>query len=116
MLWEMAPLTKACKAKALREDEKYYYVWFLGTRDDERGQGLCSAMVKHYQATAAREQVAIYLEAATEYCWHLYERLGFVTVDEIVLGNGKAAADGTVCVGGPGVRLWGMIWRPESLK
>lgn len=115
MFWEMAPLTKACKAKALRRDEKYYYVFFLGTREDGRGRGLCSAMVKHYQATAATEQVAIYMEAATEYSWRLYEGLGFVTVDEIVLGKGTAAADGTACAGGPGLTIWGMIWRPEKL-
>lgn len=38
---QMAPLAKACKAKALRESEgeKYYFVCFLGTREDERGKG-----------------------------------------------------------------------------
>lgn len=87
-------------------------MFFLGTREDGRGRGLCSALVRRYQAMAAREQVPVYMEAATEYSWRLYERLGFVTVDEIVLGEGKAAADGTACLGGPGVRLWGMIWRP----
>lgn len=115
MLGEMAPRTKACKKKALREGERYYYVWFLGTREDGRGKGLCSALVRHYQAIAAGERAPVYMEAATEYSRCLYEKLGFVTVEEIVLGEGKAAADGTVCVGGPGVRIWGMIWRPGKL-
>ena len=111
----MARETKACKAKALREGEKYIYVYFLGTLEKGRGQGLCSAVVRHYQARATREQAPIYLEAATEYCWRLYEILGFVTMGEMVLGKGKAAADGSACVGGPGFRLWGMIWRPEKV-
>lgn len=113
---EMARETKACKAKALREGEKYFYVFFLGTLEEGRGQGLCSAVVRYYQARATEEQAPIYLEAATEYCWRLYERLGFVTMAEMVLGEGKAAADGLACVGGPGVRLWSMIWRPEKLE
>ena len=112
MLWEMSPLTRAMKAKGLQRGEKYYYVFFLGTREDGRGEGLCSAMVRHYQAIAAREQVPIYMEAATEYSWGLYKTLGFATVDEIVLGRGKAGADGTQCAGGPGFKLWGMVWRP----
>ncbi len=116
MLWEMAHATKACKAKALRGGERYFYVFFLGTAEDGRGQGLCSAMVRHYQARAAREQAPIYMEAATEYCWRLYEKLGFETVGVFVLGKGKAAADGEACVGGPGFRLWGMIWRPEKVE
>ena len=116
MLWETAPISKACKAKALRGEEPYYYVMFLGTREEGRGRGLCSAMVRHYQALAAREQVPVYMEAATAYSRRLYERLGFATVDEIVVGEGKAAADGTACVGGPGVRTWGMIWRPERVE
>lgn len=107
MVQELLLLTKACKAKCLREDEEYYCVFFLGTQESGRGKGLCSATVKHYQSIAAREQLPIYMEAATEYCWGLYKKLGFVTVDALLLGEGKAAADG------PGVKMWGMIWRPE---
>lgn len=29
---------------------------------------------------------------------------------ELTLGKGKAAADGTCQIGGPGVPLWTMIW------
>ena len=116
MLSEMAHATKPLKAKALSKGEKNFYVLFLGTPEHERGKGLCSAMVRCYQARAMREQASIYLEAATEYCWRLYLKLGFVTVGEIVLGEGKAAPDGSNCVGGEGVRLWGMIWRPEGVE
>ena len=112
MLSELTPLANACKAKSLRPGERFYYVFFLGTREADRGKGLCSAMVRHYQSIAAREGVTIWMEAATEYCWRLYERLGFVTVDVFVIGKGRAAADGTMLEGGPGVRIWGMVWRP----
>lgn len=53
---------------------------------------------------AAREKVPIYLKSATIYCWRLYKRLGFVTLEDIVLGEGKSAADRKVCAGGPEVR------------
>lgn len=53
------------------------------------------------------------MEAATEYCWKLYLKLGFVTVEELRLAEGKADETGRQCVGGKGVTLWAMIWRPE---
>jgi ribosomal protein S18 acetylase RimI-like enzyme len=112
MLSELTPATNASKAKALQSHEKYYYVFFLGTLEKARGKGLCSAMVRHYQFIVARDNHPLWMEAGMEYCWRLYERLGFVAVDEIVVGKGRAAADGTQCRGDPGVRIWGMIWRP----
>jgi ribosomal protein S18 acetylase RimI-like enzyme len=114
MLSDLTPATSACKSKALQSHEKYYYVFFLGTLEEARGKGHCSAIGEHYQSIAARDHLPIWMEAATEYCWRLYQRLGFVTVDEVVIGKGRAAADGTQCKGGPGVRIWGMIWRSTT--
>lgn len=116
MMLELPRLTKACEAKCLGKDDKHYYIFFLGTEESGRGRGLCSAIVRHYQSIAARERLPIYIEAGTEYCWGLYEKLGFQTVGEVLLGKGKAAADGTPCVNGPGVKIWGMIWRPEEVS
>jgi hypothetical protein len=107
MLWELTPLTDACKAKGLRKGDKYYYVFFLGTREDARGRGLCSAIVKYYQEIAAREKLPIWLEAATEYCLKMYLKLGFVVVGETVLGKGRARTDGTQCKGERGSRFGG---------
>ena len=113
MIYEGPAESKRCKKKALHGQKDYYYVFFLGTSKDGRGQGLCSAILKHYQAIAAKENLPIYMEAGTEYAWGLYKSLGFITVDEMLIGKGKAAADGTLCEGGPGVKTWSMIWRPE---
>jgi len=54
------------------------------------------------------------MEAGTEYAWNLYKKLGFVTFDVIIVGKGEHAADGTLQEGGPGVKGWGMIWKPEE--
>ncbi|PVH85718.1 hypothetical protein DL98DRAFT_36787 [Cadophora sp. DSE1049] len=116
MAIETAGLTEACKREALAKDEKYYYIFFLGTLPSSRGKGHCSHLIKYYQSLAAQEGVPIWLEAATEYCWRLYLRLGFVTVQELRLAEGKADETGRQCEGGKGVRLWGMIWRPEYGK
>ncbi len=112
MIFELTPLNDACKAKALKSERRYYYVFFLGTVKEGRGRGLCSALVRHYQAIAARDRLPIYLEAATEYCLGLYLELGFVVVGESELGKGKVGADGMSCMDGPGFVIWGMIWRP----
>jgi len=112
MLREMPPLQKECKAKCLKEKDKYYYIFFLGTLKEGRGKGLCSTIVRSYQEIAAKDDLPIYLEAANDYCCGLYKTLGFVTVGEFLLGKGKAKADGTPEAGGPGILLRGMIWRP----
>lgn len=51
---------------------------------------------------AARDRLPIWLESSTENSRKLYMKLGFETVHEMVLGKGKAAADGTLCEGGEG--------------
>ncbi len=111
---ELTDATAACKERALANDKKYYYIFFLGTASSARGQGLCSKMVRHYQEMAAKEGVPIWLEAATEYCHNLYLKLGFVDMGEIKLGVGKANEQGRACAGGKGFSIWGMIWRPQS--
>ena len=40
MLFEYTPLADVAKAKALQKGEKYYYVFFVGTREESRGKGL----------------------------------------------------------------------------
>jgi len=114
LITEFSPQTAACKKKALKQGEDYYYIFCLGTRVEGRRKGLCSAIVRRYQERARADGASIYLEAATEYCWRLYEKLGFVTVGEFVIGKGRADADGLPHPGGPGFKLWGMVWRPEQ--
>ena len=75
--------------------------------------GLSSSLIRHYQTIAAGKGLPIWLEATTPYSQKLYAGLGFKTIDEIVLGKGKAAADGTTMKGGEGVKIWGMVWRPK---
>lgn len=116
MLAEFTPLTDAVKAKGLKGRKKYFYVFFLGTHPDARGQGLASAIMREYQARAAKEGVPLWLEATTRYSMRLYERLGFKIVDEMVLGKGKVDADGLECKGSEGVTIWGMIWDAQDVK
>jgi len=116
MLVEFTPLVDAAKAKGLKGRKRFFYVFFLGTHPDARGKGLCSALVREYQARAAKEGVPLWLEATTAYSMRLYGRLGFRIVDEMVLGRGKVGADGLECKDGEGVRIWGMIWEAEEVK
>ncbi|OJJ44481.1 hypothetical protein ASPZODRAFT_135302, partial [Penicilliopsis zonata CBS 506.65] len=107
---DISSQTKPCRDLVMKGEDRYFYIFFLGTPTAERGKGLCSAIIRHYQSIAAEQKLPIYLEAGTEYCRSLYESLGFTVVGEIVIGKGKAAADGMVEIGGPGFQVWGMIW------
>jgi hypothetical protein len=113
MLTEFVPLSDASKVKGLAGQKKYYYVFFVGTAEDARRTGLCSQIMKEYQRIAAQEQLPIWLEATTEKSMLLYKKLGWRLVDELVIGKGKANADGVRCKGGEGVKIWTMLWQPE---
>lgn len=119
MITELSKTETSVKAKVFPNNKPYYYIFFLGTAEPGRGKGLCSAQVREYQDIARKDNnTPIYLEAATEYCWKLYERLGFVTVEVIRLGVGKAGIDGTLVDGGKGegFTIWGMVWTPEKVE
>lgn len=114
MLLEYEPQTEAMKAKALRKGEKYYYVFFIGTRENAQSQGLASELIRYHQDVVRKSGLPIWLEATTARSRDLYARLGFEVVDDVVLGKGKVGPDGKAREGGEGVPVWGMIWRPEK--
>jgi hypothetical protein len=114
MLAEWTPLSDAAKEKGLNGQKRYYYVFFVGTRPGNRKKGLCSAMIKQYQARAASDGLPIWLEATTPYSMNLYSRLGFTVVEEMVLGKGIASPDGTEYKGGEGLKVWAMVWQPPT--
>lgn len=66
--------------------------------------------------TAWRDELPVWLEATTEHSRDLYLSLGFEVVEDITIGQGKAAADGTLEANGPGVTLWAMVWWPKPLQ
>jgi GNAT superfamily N-acetyltransferase len=122
MLLEFEPLTASARSLALSTNErnKYFYVFFVGTRLDRRGRGLASALLRHYQSHATDAQLPIWLEATTAKSRDIYLRLGFEVVEEIVVGRGGVGSVGLV-VKGPteeavGVQVWAMVWKPEGYK
>ena len=65
---------------------------------------------------AARDGLPIWLEASTGNSRRVYERCGFETVGEIVLGKGTHGIDGAWQTGGPGVVVFPMMWWPEGKR
>lgn len=59
MLMEYEPKSLKFQKLALKGQKKYYYIFFVGTRDDRKKEGLCSAMMKQWQDVATKEQVPI---------------------------------------------------------
>lgn len=116
MLFEYEPLTDLAKKKGLKGEKRFYYVFFIATKEEARGKGLCSAIMRKYQEIGSREGVPVWLEATTEKSMRIYKKSGWEVVDEFILGNGKAGPDGLPCKGGEGVRVWGMVWFPETYQ
>ena len=113
MLWDYQGQTEKLKAKELG-GQKFWYLFFIATVVEARGQGLASKVVEGWKSVARKDGVPIWLEATTEHSQKIYAKCGFKVVGEVVLGNGTHAASGIEEKGGPGVKAWGMVWKPEK--
>jgi GNAT superfamily N-acetyltransferase len=119
MLIEFDKESARCKNKGLRDEKgnqikKYHYLWFIGTDPEARGQGLASRLVALREEQVAADNVPIWLEATTERSRDVYAKQGFEVVDVMRLGQGTHNADGVPEKGGPGIRIWAMIWKPKK--
>ncbi|UJO16112.1 uncharacterized protein CLAFUR5_04723 [Fulvia fulva] len=113
MLWDYQGQAEALKKKEL-EKERFWYLFFIATVVEARGKGLATGVVEGWKGRARADGVPVWLEATTERSRGIYERCGFRVAGEVVLGRGTHSRDGVVEKGGPGVRVWGMVWRPEE--
>jgi len=113
MLREFEPATKRVRTAVLGVG-LFYYLFFVATREDARGKGLSSALIREVQERARGEGLPVWLEATTEHSARVYAKLGFERVGTVALGEGKVGADGVEKVGGGGVPIYCMVWWPEK--
>jgi ribosomal protein S18 acetylase RimI-like enzyme len=114
MLREFEPAVTAMRRQELGDSTHFYYLFLIATRDDARGRGLSSALIRKLQERAAQENAPVWLEATTVGSARLYTKLGFKSVGKVILGEGVAAADGSREKGGSGVPVDCMVWRPDT--
>ena len=100
-------------AQTGRRLKRYHYLWFIGTDMKARGRGLASRVIRAKQEEVRGEGLPIWLEATTARSRDVYAKSGFRTVGEIGLRRGTHARTGEPEVGGEGVTVYAMIWRPE---
>lgn len=115
MLREYEPATAAVRQKAIGSKD-FHYLFFVATRDDARGRGLSSALIKELQKKASMDGLPVWLEATTQSSARLYAKLGFENVGQVVLGESTAAPDGSREQGGSGVPVECMVWWPEDSR
>jgi hypothetical protein len=85
---ELPTIEDQCRFKGMPgyPDVDYYYLSLVGTKNEARGHGLCSAIIRRYQAIAEKKKLPIWLEAGDEHSLRLYMSLGFKVVEKMVLG------------------------------
>ena len=71
---------------AMHPHEPHWYLPLIGVDPARQGRGLGSALLAHAAALVDRERVPAYLEATSPDNRRLYERHGFVVVNEIQYG------------------------------
>jgi GNAT superfamily N-acetyltransferase len=79
--------------------EPSHYLWFLAVRPQAQGFGVGSAMLSSTLARCDRNRTPAYLEATSPDNRRLYERHGFVAIDEIAVADSPP--------------IWPM-WRPPA--
>ena len=112
MLREFEPAVTAMRRWELGDSTHFYYLFLIATRDDARGRGLSSALIRKLQQRAQQEDAPVWLEATSVGSARLYAKLGFKSVGKVILGEGVAAPDGSREQGGSGVPVDCMVWRP----
>ncbi|OBT94469.1 hypothetical protein VE01_07244 [Pseudogymnoascus verrucosus] len=116
MLGEFEGAAKKSRKVGLAKGEVPYYVFFIGTRADRQGRGLGTALMEEVCERAGREGRSVWIESTSEGSARLFRRLGFVDVEEVVLGKGKVGEAGYGQVDGPGVKMWTMVWRKREFE
>ena len=98
------------------KNRDFYYIDYLGTQLEARGQGFGSGFMRYAQQVAAEAGKPIYLQSSTETNRRLYEKHGFKLVKEQVLGKGLVGSNGTDTSGEKkGVVWWALTWEPDHL-
>jgi GNAT superfamily N-acetyltransferase len=82
--------------------EPHYYLMLLGVIPDRQGAGIGSALLHAVLDRADREHMPAYLEATSPRNRALFERRGFVVVDELRTGECPP--------------VWGMVRRPHTSR
>jgi ribosomal protein S18 acetylase RimI-like enzyme len=117
LLFEYPAVGERAKRTVLSTDEQYYYLLMTGTSEEHRGKGLCSAIIREYQAIAQEKGLPIWLEATTKGSMSVYAKAGFENVDgKWVIGEGKCDASGEKANGkdAVGVEVFPMVWWPNG--
>jgi ribosomal protein S18 acetylase RimI-like enzyme len=73
--------------EANHPQEPSHYLWFLAVRPEAQGLGVGSAMLASALARCDRDGTPGYLEATSPDNRRLYERHGFVVMDEIAVAD-----------------------------
>jgi GNAT superfamily N-acetyltransferase len=100
------------KGELSGEEDRFYAVLIVGTKEEARGKGLCTALMRHYQGIAAGKGLPICLATTSERALKVYTRCEFEIVEESVMGKGMCNVDGRREQGGSGVKEWSLVWRP----
>src|SRR5438105_222853 len=69
--------------EATHPHERHYYLPVIGIRPEGQGRGFGSALLRPILARCDRERLPAYLEASSTRNRALYERRGFVVVEEM---------------------------------
>lgn len=89
------------KIHKARVPKPHWYLMLVGVDPELQGQGAGSAIVREGLALADRESTLCYLETSERRNLTFYERLGFVVLEEAILGK-------------DGPKAWAMRREPRS--
>ncbi|KAF8993277.1 hypothetical protein BDQ17DRAFT_1431781 [Cyathus striatus] len=94
--------------------EEYWYLQLVGTEPEYQGQGMFSLLMR--EAFTYSPSFVFALDASTTSARDKYAHLGFVPMEEVIIGKGKVDANGIVTSkNGSGFPMYPMV-KPEYEK
>ncbi|KAL8987605.1 MAG: hypothetical protein Q9177_003202 [Variospora cf. flavescens] len=102
---EFMQLLHQTKTEVLgKYDENSWYLVYIGTRKEARGQGYARMLIDHVTRQADAEGYMCYLESSDGKNPAIYQRFGFTTVQSIKLTRGSKPVELDIMVRHPGSR------------
>ncbi|KAI4142107.1 MAG: hypothetical protein LQ341_003310 [Variospora aurantia] len=102
---EFMQLLHQTKTEVLgKYDENSWYLVYIGTRKEARGQGYARMLIDHVTRQADAEGHMCYLESSDGKNPAIYQRFGFTTVQNIKLTRGSKPVELDIMVRHPGSR------------
>lgn len=111
VLKEFMAKDAAVRARYLgpEDQQRFWYCNYLARDPSKTGKGAVSAVIRPFLERAREDGVPAWLISVDLHAVEVYEHYGFRVYAKMIVGKGKAGADGWPEENGEGFAVWAMV-------